>query len=224
MENQRKITVDLVEDYKLVTKSVEIMLRTTNDMELIGTFETAEEFLETVKERQADVVIMDLGLPGMNGLAATKILKEQYPDVKVIIFTSLEHNEEVIASLALGASAYCLKDVEATELQEVIRQAYKGALWVHPKVKDATKAYTPTPNSTDFDNLYTKIKQESNLSERELAVLEKIVEGKTNTEIAQEMNISIHTVKAHVASILDKLCVTDRVKAAVKAVKEKIVY
>lgn len=199
------------------------MINQAEDIETIGDFETAEKFFEAFEKKQSDIVILDLGLPKMNGLSATKILKEKYPNTKVIILTSHEQTDEVLAALACGANAYCLKDVKQQEIQNIIRDVYKGVIWIHPKVAEATRQTAPKPISTDFDNLYKNISIETNLTEREYEVLRKIVEGKTNTEIAQDMCISTHTAKAHVGNILSKLSVTDRVEAAVKAIRAKII-
>lgn len=223
MNISNKISVYVVEDYQLIRKSLNLIMGKADDIELIGDFENAEDFFEVFEQRPSNVVLMDLGLPGLNGLAATKIIKEKYPQTKVIVLTSHEHPDEVIAALALGANAYCLKDLESYEINKIIREVHKGAVWIHPKVSDAAKIYAPRPNSTDFDNLYSSLGQEANLTERELEVLQRIVDGKTNTEIAGEMNISVHTAKAHVGNILDKLAVSDRVKAAVKAIRNNII-
>ena len=199
------------------------MVNKAEDIDIIGDFETAEEFFDVFKNKQSDVVIMDLGLPGMNGLCATKILKDKYPSTKIIILTSHEQTDEVVAALACGANAYCLKDIDGAEIQNIIRSVHKGVMWIHPKVSEATRQSAPKPISTDFDNLYGNIARDTNLTDREVEVLKKIVDGKTNTEIANDMCISTHTAKAHVGNILSKLSVTDRVEAAVKAVRSKIV-
>ena len=218
-----KISIYIVEDYLLIRKSLIHLLGKVVDFEVIGDFETAEDFLVKFRENPSDIVIMDLGLPGMNGLQATKELKEIAPETKVIILTSHENEDEVLAALAMGASAYCLKEIESYAIYSIIKDVYKGALWLHPDVADVAHAIAPKPNSTDLDNLYTKTNLELNLTEREVSVLKLIVEGKTNSEIADIMSISTHTAKAHVGNILSKLSVEDRVQAAVKAVRTKIV-
>lgn len=218
-----KISIYIVEDYLLIRKSLIHLLGKVADFEVIGDFETAEDFLVKFRENPSDIVIMDLGLPGMNGLQATKELKEIAPETKVIILTSHENEDEVLAALAMGASAYCLKEIESYAIYSIIKDVYKGALWLHPDVADVAHAIAPKPNSTDLDNLYTKTNLELNLTEREVSVLKLIVEGKTNSEIADIMLISTHTAKAHVGNILSKLSVEDRVQAAVKAVRTKIV-
>lgn len=223
MNTQKKISVYIVEDYLLIRKSLIHMLKKAEEFDILGDFDNAEDCIEVLEEHPSDVVIMDLGLPGINGLEATQIIKKKNPETKVIILTSHEKRDEVLAALASGASAYCLKDIDTLLIQNIIKDVHKGAVWLHPHIADVANVFAPKPNSTDFDNLYTNIDFGLNLTEREMDVLKLVVDGKTNTEIADKMSISIHTAKAHVGSILSKLSVSDRVQAAVKAVRSKII-
>lgn len=223
MINEKRISVYIVEDYLLNRKSLLHVLSKSADLKVLGAFESAEEFLEAFRKSPSDVVIMDLGLPGMNGLHATKEIKEAFPDTKVIILTSHENEDEVLAALAIGANAYCLKEIDTQEILAIIRDVYKGALWLHPQVADVANSIAPKPCSMDLANLYTKAELDKHLTGREINVLRLIVDGKTNAEIADIMSISTHTAKAHVGSILTKLSVNDRVQAAVKALRTRIV-
>ena len=223
MNTQKKISVYIVEDYLLIRKSLIHMLKKAEEFDVLGDFDNAEDCIEVLEEHPSDVVIMDLGLPGINGLEATQIIKKKNPETKVIIINSHEKRNEVLAALASGASAYCLKDIDTLLIQNIIKDVHKGAVWLHPHIADVANVFAPKPNSTDFDNLYTNIDFGLNLTEREMDVLKLVVDGKTNTEIADKMSISIHTAKAHVGSILSKLSVSDRVQAAVKAVRSKII-
>ncbi len=217
-----KIKIYIVEDYFLTRVSYRHTLGKTEDFELLGDFESAEECLEAMKENPADVVLMDLGLPYMNGIEATRIISSEYPNTKVIILTSHETDEEVLACTASGASGYVLKDLEVEPLRKVIRAVNFGALWFDPQIADVTKSVIPKPNSTDFDNLYDTSDIKSILTVRELETLKLVSEGKSNVEIAEIMMVSKNTAKAHVGSILSKLSVTDRVQAAVMAVKANL--
>ena len=209
-------------NYFLTRASYRHLLGGVEDFELLGDFETAEECLEVMEKKPADIVLMDLGLPFMNGIEATRIISEKYPETKVIVLTSHEVEEEVLASVASGASGYALKDVEFEMLKKVIRAVNFGALWFDPQIADVTKSVIPKPKSTDFDNLYNKKDLKSVLTERELEVLRLISEGKSNVEIGEIMMVSTNTAKAHVGNILSKLSVTDRVQAAVMAVKSDL--
>ena len=217
-----KVKIYIVEDYFLTRVSYRHTLGKTEDFELLGDFESAEECLEAMKENPADVVLMDLGLPYMNGIEATRIISSEYPNTKVIILTSHETDEEVLACTASGASGYVLKDLEVEPLRKVIRAVNFGALWFDPQIADVTKSVIPKPNSTDFDNLYDTSDIKSILTVRELETLKLVSEGKSNVEIAEIMMVSKNTAKAHVGSILSKLSVTDRVQAAVMAVKANL--
>ena len=217
-----KIKIYIVEDYFLTRVSYRHTLGKTEDFELLGDFESAEECLEAMKENPADVVLMDLGLPYMNGIEATRIISSEYPNTKVIILTSHETDEEVLACTASGASGYVLKDLEVEPLRKVIRAVNFGALWFDPQIADVPKSVIPKPNSTDFDNLYDTSDIKSILTVRELETLKLVSEGKSNVEIAEIMMVSKNTAKAHVGSILSKLSVTDRVQAAVMAVKANL--
>ena len=166
---------------------------------------------------------MDLGLPGMNGIEATGRIKKDNPDLKIIILTSHEREEEVLASLGSGANAYCLKDIEPCALVNVIREVAKGACWLDPVIAKVALKLFPKPESSMITTNSHMFDARSQLTERELEVLRLLVKGKSNTEIAKDLIVSVHTAKAHVCSILQKLCVDDRVQAAVKAVKENIV-
>lgn len=222
MVTENKISVYIVEDYLLIRKSLIHILGKDSAFELKGDFECAEEFFEVFNLHPSDLVIMDLGLPGINGLEATRLIKEKSPMTKVVILTSHENEDEVLAALASGANAYCLKDLASNEWNRILKDVYKGVLWLHPSISHVANKIIPKPNSTDFGNLYTK-NSDINLTEREKETLSLVVEGKTNTEIAKKLNISSHTAKAHVGSILAKLSVTDRVQAAVKAIRSKII-
>ena len=166
---------------------------------------------------------MDLGLPGINGLEATSKVKEISPNTKVIILTSHDREEEVVASLGSGASAYCLKDIDPNTLSNVIKNVAKGACWIDSNVAHLALKLFPKPENTEILNSGHSMDVKAKLTERESEVLKLLVQGKSNTEIAQELIVSVHTAKAHVCSILQKLCVDDRVQAAVKAIKEGLV-
>ena len=215
-----KIKLYIIEDYLLTRTTYKHHFTHYNDFEVLGDFETAEEGLEALQKNPADVVLMDLGLPYMNGLEATKIISRKFPNTKVIVLTSHERDEEIFASLSSGANAYALKDIYLPDLCNVIKEVQKGAVWIDPRIARMALSAFPKPASTDFDNLYNyKKKLDINLSDREKEILKLIVEGKSNTEIADIIMISPHTAKSHVCKILSKLSVPDRVQAAVMAVQ-----
>ncbi len=213
-----KISVFVVEDYKLVRVGLLSVLRGDTELKVLGESDNAEGALVQIKGMKPDVVLMDIGLPGMNGIEATELVKEHCPDTKVIMLTSHDEETEVLAAMSAGANAFCLKDIPSDNLIEVIKSVHHGAVWLDPQIaKIAMSLFAnndPVEVNTDLKN---------QLTEREQQVLELIVEGKNNNQIADVIHVSVHTIKVQVSSILEKLAVNDRVQAAVKAVKQGIV-
>ena len=222
MENQ-EIKVVIVEDYKLTRVGLRCALNQIENINVVAEAESAEEGIEIIKREQPDVVLMDLGLPNMNGLEATIKIKEMFSQIKVVILTSHDREEEVLASFGSGANAYCLKDIDPKALSDVIKSAAKGACWIDPTVARLALKLFPKPENVEFLSKNTNTDPKGHLTEREQEVLRLLVQGRSNTEIAKELIVSVHTAKAHVCSILQKLCVDDRVQAAVKAIKEGLV-
>ena len=219
------VKVMIVEDYKLTRVGLRCALNNHEDIEVINEAENAEDALKMIEQKSPDVVIMDLGLPDMNGLEATMKIMENNTNknIKVIILTSHDREEEVMASLGAGATGYCMKDIDPDTLADVIKQVNHGACWLDPNVcKTALKIF-PRPENTQLIYKQETKDDKGHLTEREQEVLRLLVKGKSNTEIASELIVSVHTAKAHVCSILQKLCVDDRVQAAVKAIKEGLV-
>lgn len=206
------IKLCIVEDYSLTRIALKYALNQYDDIDVVADFEDAESCLDFLINNKVDMVIMDLGLPNMDGLEATKIIKEKSPETKVIIVTSHETDEEVLTALVSGANAYTLKDVEFSDLYKVIKLVIKGGIWLDPRiVQIAIKVFKQQQNQPQEKNL------ELNLTDREKEVLKLLSEGLSNTQIAEKLVISSHTAKVHVSNILNKLAVTDRVQAAVKA-------
>lgn len=217
------VSVVIVEDYKLTRVGLKSTLNEYEHINVVGEAEDATAGIALIEKLKPNVVLMDLGLPGMNGLEATMKIKEKGLNSKVIILTSHERGEEVIAALGSGANAYCLKDISPETLSEVIRNVSDGACWVDPAVSSVALNYFPKPENVSLIQTSDIQDSRAQLTERELEVLKHLVKGKSNTEIAKELIVSVHTAKAHVCSILQKLCVDDRVQAAVKAIKENII-
>ena len=222
-EKHDAIKVVIVEDFKLTRVGLRCALNENEDINVVAEFENAIDGIKYVEHYKPDVVLMDLGLPTMNGIEATLKLKEIAPATRVIALTSHDRGEEVVATLSSGASAYCLKDIDPQKLANVIRDVSTGVCWIDSLV--ATQALNSLPKVENVGFLPCKNSQEGRvpLTEREFEVLKHLVSGKSNTEIAKELIVSVHTAKAHVCSILQKMCVNDRVQAAVKAVKEGMV-
>ena len=217
------ISVVIIEDFKLTRVGLRCALNSNDDINVVAESDNAIDGLKLIEKFSPNIVLMDLGLAGMNGIEATLKVKEMNKDIKVIALTSHDREEEVIAALSSGAMAYCLKDIDPAKLADVIRDVVEGVCWLDPVI--ARKVLDSFPKQETLGILKDKSADEGRvpLTEREFEVLKHLVEGKSNTEIAKELIVSVHTAKAHVCSILQKMCVNDRVQAAVKAVKEGLV-
>ncbi len=220
---QKQISIIIVEDFKLTRVGLRCALNANPDMNVVAECEDAIIGLSEIEKLHPDVVLMDLGLPGMNGIEAMVKIREMSSDIKIVALTSHDREEEVLAALSSGANAYCLKDIDPSKLADVIRDVSQGVCWIDSMV--ANLALKSIPRTENIGLLGNQVSEQARipLTEREFEVLKHLVAGKSNTEIAKELIVSVHTAKAHVCSILQKMCVNDRVQAAVKAVKEGMV-
>ena len=217
------VRIMLVEDYKLMRVGIKSLFEKYPDLEIIKECETAKEAIDSARLLKPDVILMDLGLPDMSGIEATKKILADNKKVKVVMLTSRSSEKEVMDSLTAGASAYVMKDFETENLAVIIRTVKDGAMWLDPQVvpfiRDKNAGIIPAKQVTRA----TFREQHANLTQREYEVLKLIVDGKSNNEIAETLTISEHTAKAHVCNIIQKLVVDDRTQAAVKALKEGLV-
>jgi DNA-binding NarL/FixJ family response regulator len=207
----------LADDHAMVRRGLQVFLSTQNDIKLIGEAATGQETLAQVAALQPDVVLMDINMPGMSGIEATKQIKLSHPDVKVIILTSFSDQEHALPAIRAGAKGYLLKDIEPEDLVRAIINVNSGKVELHPDVAGqlmsqfADAEQEATPSVIDHGI--------SELTAREQDVLKLIASGKSNRTIAEELFISEKTVKSHVSHVLSKLGMTDRTQAAIYAVK-----
>ena len=226
MNKQSEICILIVEDHTLTRFGLKTAFESLNQVKLISEAEDGETGIEIAKKLRPDIVLMDLGLPGINGIQATKIIKEFDNSIKVIILTSHNNEDEVWAALGAGANAYCLKDIEPERLVHVIESVYDGAAWLDPSIADTVlkRLSGDKMKSSQMQNAQEEREEEKiQLTDREMEVLKLIVDGFSNAEIAEKLFVSIHTAKAHVCNILQKLSVDDRTQAAIKALKDGLV-
>lgn len=217
------ISVIIVEDFKLTRVGLRCALNANADIDVVAEAEDAIDGLQKIEKYKPNVILMDLGLPKMNGIEAIIKLREMSKDVKIIALTSHDREEEVIAALSSGANAYCLKDIDPEKLADVIRDVNNGVCWLDPIISGYALKSIPKVGDSALVGEHAINHNKVPLTEREYEVLRHLVAGKSNTEIAKELIVSVHTAKAHVCSILQKMCVNDRVQAAVKAVKDGMV-
>ena len=221
--NTKQVKVLMVEDHKLMRVGLRSLFEEFPEITIIAEAQSGKEAIEKIRESKPDVVLMDIGLPDMSGIEATKKILEQFDKIKIIMLTSHLTEQEVLDSLSAGASAYALKDINTEILMMVIKTVKDGALWLDPQVVPIIREKNCGVIPQKQLSRANFKAQHSNLTEREYEVLKLVVDGNSNNEIAKALTISEHTAKAHVCNIIQKLVVDDRTQAAVKALREGLV-
>ena len=207
-----KIKVLIVDDHPVVLKGLSFFLQSQSSIELVGQAMNGEEAITQVDRLRPDVVLMDLKMPVMDGIVATRMITSRYRDVKVIVLTSFVDRDSVLPAIKAGAIGYQLKDVEPEMLVETIESVMKGNRSLHPQVTSQLLADL-TSGGHSSDGM-------EQLTSREQDVLQQITLGRSNKEIAAELHITEKTVKTHITHILDKLNVQDRTQAALYAMRK----
>lgn len=221
------IKVLLVEDHTMTRMGMQLVLEKAEGIELIAEAENGEEAVAKAVELNPDVILMDIGLPVMDGIEATQTIKDKKILSKILVFTSRDNEDDVFAALGAGADAYCMKGASPEQLTAAIKAVNEGAAWLDPAIAKTVLGAINKKQTTSSQSTDSKEKQTSELANlltnRELEVLQLIVEGLSNPQIAERLYITRATAKAHVHSILQKLCVDDRTQAAVTAMREGLV-
>lgn len=241
-----EIRIVLIEDHDLTRIGLIAALEQLEGITVIGNAINGHQGLEVLKETKPDVAIIDIGLPDIDGIELTQKLKQSQADwetgkTKVLILTMQSKEDSVLGAFAAGADSYSLKDVSMENLAEAIRVTYEGDSWIDPAIarvvlQQARKTEISPHNIKDIQEEsssgrlieclepeYQQIIEAYPLTDRELEVLELIVGGCNNAQIAEKLYITIGTVKTHVRSILNKLCVDDRTQAAVRALRSGLI-
>ncbi|MGA9381420.1 MAG: response regulator transcription factor [Phormidium sp.] len=239
-----KIRVALIEDHDLTRVGIRTALQQREEITVVGEAANGTEGLKLLQTTQPDIAIVDIGLPDIDGIELTKQLKatetENNPVPKVLILTLQDNEEAVLAAFAAGADSYCMKDISFDRLLEALQVTQEGHSWIDPAIakivlhqtrqtpeQSSTTTQAPATSKTvaiqATEQEYTNMLEAYPLTERELEVLELIVEGFSNAAIAEKLYITVGTVKTHVRNILNKLCADDRTQAAVRALRSGLV-
>jgi NarL family two-component system response regulator LiaR len=208
----KRIRVMLVDDHTMVRRGLATFLKVYDDLQLVGEAESGESAVRLCAEILPDVILMDLVLPAMDGAAATRLIRQKFPNVQVLALTSFKEGELIKNALAAGAIGYMLKDVTAEDLARAIRAAHLGRATLSP---GAAQALVETANQPPAPGL--------DLTGREREVLGLMIEGLNNTQIAGKLTVSPSTIKSHVSNILAKLGVASRTEAVTLALRNRIV-
>lgn len=202
-----KIKVLVVDDHPVVREGVRLFLEGDEEFEIVGEAENGEEALEKVEELKPDVVLMDLKMPGMGGVEATRKIKSKFPEVKILVLTVYMEDEYVKEALRAGAQGYLLKEASQEELKRAIRLVNRGESYIASKVTGALVEEVTG-------------KRKSYLTQREKEVLKLMAEGLTNKEIASQLGLGIETIKTHARNIFGKLGAADRAQAVAIALRK----
>jgi two-component system, NarL family, response regulator LiaR len=217
MESTGMIRVLIVDDHQMVRQGLRTFLELQEDILVVGEASDGQAAVEMVGQLSPDVILMDLVMPRLDGIAATRQVKLAAPQVKVIALTSFTEDDKVFPAIQAGASSYLLKDVSPDELVEAVRAAYQGEARLHPQItRKLMEQVAQQPASSPAISV-------DDLTEREYDVVRLVARGRSNQEIAQELFISEKTVKTHISHILSKLSLQDRTQLAIYAIRKGLV-
>jgi DNA-binding NarL/FixJ family response regulator len=211
------IRVALVDDQQLIRQGIQILLELETDIEVVGHANNGREAIALVEKVHPDVVLMDIRMPELDGVAATRILQERFPMIGVIILTTFDDDEYVFEGLKAGARGYLLKDVSSDDLAAAIRTVARGEALIQPSITRKVVAEFSRLASRPADSTSVSSSLVEPLTERELEVLRELAHGRSNREIAERLIITEGTVKNHISNLLGKLEVRDRMQAVLKA-------
>lgn len=214
----KKKNILIVEDHELTLFALKTTLTGQEFVNKIYEAQNAPDAYKILEKNKVELVIMDIGLPEINGIEATKVIKSKYPDIKVIVLTSHCDKDEVHNCLEAGISAYCTKDIKPQKLCVVINDVLEGSMYFDSSVSKYVMETTSKNQSSKVS-----VKDCYNLTTQEKRVLILLASGHSNSDIAKNLKISINTTKVHVCSILQKMNVADRTQAAIKAIRENLI-
>jgi NarL family two-component system response regulator LiaR len=215
----RKIGVLLVDDHAVVRQGLRMFIEMQNDMEVLGEGTNGAEAVELAMRVKPDVILLDLLMPQMDGVQATRKILQDNPQARVLILTSFGEDDKVFPAIRAGAQGYLLKDIQPRDLVQAIRETFQGRAQLHPEVARRLMMVVSEDEHIQKPKPDSALESLQGLTEREKEVLVYIANGLTNREIAEKMVISEKTVKTHVSNLLDKLEVEDRTRAAIWALK-----
>ena len=215
MPQERKIKLLVVDDHALIRDGLTRILAMHDDLDVVAEAPDGQEAYNMVKSVAPDIVLMDINMPNMNGIDATRRIKSKFPHIGVIALTIHDDEEYIYELVKCGVSAYVLKDIEIDSLVNAIHAVFRGETFYHPRISEKMCG--------EFQRLAKRSVHEAPLSRRETDVLTLIARGKSNKDIGDELYISEKTVKNHITNIFRKIQVSDRTQAALYAVKNRMV-
>jgi two-component system, NarL family, response regulator LiaR len=235
---EQPIRIAIVEDHELTRIGLEAALQRRDGIEVVGDAANGYQGLQLLQTTKPDLAIVDIGLPDIDGIEMVRLFRENQGEnplpTKILMLTMHKGEDSVMAAFAAGADAYCMKDINMDKLEEAIRSTHEGNPWIDPTIASIVlqQLRKNSPTSADKQNTiqikglegdYADIVGSAGLTDREIEILQLIVRGSSNGEIAEQLFVTVGTVKTHVRHILNKLCVDDRTHAAVLALRAGLI-
>lgn len=213
------VRVFIAEDHEVTRFGIRAVIESNPDFQLVGEAADGKIAYGEIIASNPDVILMDIGLPSMDGIELSRKVKSAAPKIKILVFTSRESSDQILAAFAAGADGYCLKEASNSQLHIAIKTVADGGVWLHPAIARVLVARCIGPAGQSGQSTLVQHIPYDTLSIREHEVLRLIVDGLSNQEIAERLVVSLDTVKTHVRHIFEKLAVNDRTQAALKAVR-----
>lgn len=215
-----KIRILIADDHRVVREGLAAILKSRNDMDVVGEAINGFEVIEKTKALKPDVILMDISMPQMNGVEATRAVRKISPEIGIVVLTMHDDDATIFELVRTGVHGYLLKDADSSEIVKAIQSIYKGESIIHPSI---ARKILGEFSQLGPEQVKKAPRQMYNLSGREVDVLRRVAKGKTNKEIASELHLSEKTIKNHVRNIFHKMGVYDRTEAAMKGVQEGII-
>jgi len=208
------IKVLIADDQELIRQSLLIVLSVKEEISVIGTAENGKKVLEFLKKEKPDVILMDIRMPEMDGVQCTKIIKERYPQIKIIILTTFDDDEFVFSALKYGASGYLLKEISMTELDKAIHTVYHGGAMINPGIASKVVELFSEMAQSNYD-ITIEAQNVDEITDAEWKIIKLVGRGMSNKEIADKIMLSEGTVRNYISTILNKLNLRDRTQLAI---------
>ena len=215
-----RIRVLIADDHRVVREGLSAILKATEDIEVVGEASDGQEAVDKARELSPDVILMDVSMPRINGVEATRAIKRESPHIGIVALTMYDEEKYIFDLVRAGATGYLLKDTDSAQIVSAIRSIYKGESLIHPSV--ASKILVEFSLLAEGKGK-KQARTEHDLTEREITVLRLVADGKTNKEIANDLDLSEKTVKNHVRNIFHKLQVYDRTQAAILGIRKGLI-
>ena len=211
------VKVLIADDQELIRESLKIILDSKPDIEVIDAVSDGLEVIRSVREKRPDIILLDIRMPRLDGVSCTKIIKEGYPDIKIIILTTFDYDEYVFNALKYGASGYLLKGISMDSLVEAINTVYQGQAMINPDIASKVLKFF-SKLAVNNETIHVPVENIKMITKNEWTIIKEVSKGKSNKEIAKDLSFSEGTVRNYLSNILDKLELRDRTQLAIWAI------